>query len=117
MTVETSEDSRFDNIRPYRDDEVPAAIERIMSNEDVVKQIINFQFKKLSFLSWLLKPMIRYVLRKKYGNIKTVAELQNYVAKFMESMIKNNTDGVVFEGYFKSQGYCPGSCAGGFRPA
>ena len=65
MTVETSEDSRFDNIRPYRDDEVPAAIERIMSNEDVVKQIINFQFKKLSFLSWLLKPMIRYVLRKK----------------------------------------------------
>ena len=45
MTVETSEDSRFDNIRPYRDDEVPAAIERIMSNEDVVKQIINFQFK------------------------------------------------------------------------
>ena len=101
MTVETSEDSRFDNIRPYRDDEVPAAIERIMSNEDVVKQIINFQFKKLSFLSWLLKPMIRYVLRKKYGNIKTVAELQNYVAKFMESMIKNNTDGVVFEGFEK----------------
>ena len=101
MTVETSEDSRFDNIRPYRDDEVPAAIERIMSNEDVVKQIINFQFKKLSFLSWLLKPMIRYVLRKKYGNIKTVAQLQNYVAKFMESMIKNNTDGVVFEGFEK----------------
>ena len=101
MTVETSEDSRFDNIRPYRDDEVPAAIERIMSNEDVVKQIINFQFKKLSFLNWLLKPMIKYVLRKKYGNIKTVAELQNYVAKFMESMIKNNTDGVVFEGFEK----------------
>ena len=45
--------------------------------------------------------MIRYVLRKKYGNIKTVAELQNYVAKFMESMIKNNTDGVVFEGFEK----------------
>ena len=31
MTVETSEDSRFDNIRPYRDDEVPAAIERMLS--------------------------------------------------------------------------------------
>lgn len=101
MTVETSNDPRFDNIRPYRDEEVPAAIERIMSDDDVITQIINFQFKKLSFLSWLLKPIIKSTLKKKYGNIKTVAELQNFVAKFLDSMIKNNTDGVVFEGFEK----------------
>jgi 1-acyl-sn-glycerol-3-phosphate acyltransferase len=101
MTIETSEDSRFDNIRPYRDEEVPDAIERIMNDDLVVSKIINFQFKKLSFLSWLLKPIIKRILRKKYGNIKTVAELQKYVAKFLDSMIKNNTDGVVFEGFEK----------------
>ncbi|MCR4554250.1 MAG: 1-acyl-sn-glycerol-3-phosphate acyltransferase [Succinivibrionaceae bacterium] len=101
MTIETSEDSRFDNIRPYRDEEVPAAIERIMNDDLVVSKIINFQFKKLSFLSWLLKPIIKRILRRKYGNIKTVAELQKYVAKFLDSMIKNNTDGVVFEGFEK----------------
>ncbi len=98
---ESSSDSRFDQIRPYRDDEVPQVIARIMANEDVISSIINFQFKKLKFLSWLIKPIIKSQLTKKYGNIQTIAQVQDYVAKFMEKMIANTTDGVSFEGFEK----------------
>lgn len=106
--VETSGDSRFDSIRPYRDEEVPAAIARIMANDSVVSSIINFQFKKVKFLSFLLKPIIRAHLKRKYGGLSTVKDVQKCVARFMEHMIISTTDGVVFEGFEKldkSKGY------------
>ncbi len=97
--AETSDDSRFDSIRPYRDDEVPAAIARIMANDSCVASIINFQFRKIRFLSFFLKPLIRRYLKRKYGGLSTVAEVQSCVASFMDRMIASTTDGVVFEGF------------------
>ncbi len=99
--TDTSEDSRFDSIRPYRDEEVPAAIARIMTNDSCVSSIINFQFRKIKYLSFILKPIIRRYLKKKYGGLSTVKEVQDCVASFMERMITSTTDGVEFEGFEK----------------
>lgn len=103
MCNETSNDSRFDEIRPYRDDEVPEVVARILSNNDVVDSIIDFQLKnfKFKFLKFLVKPILKYYVKKKFGKIKTIDEIFNFVANFMEKMVKNTTDGVKFEGFEK----------------
>ncbi|MBQ8706924.1 MAG: 1-acyl-sn-glycerol-3-phosphate acyltransferase [Succinivibrionaceae bacterium] len=106
--AETSSDSRFDGIRPYRDDEVGTVISRILADESFLTSIVNFQYRRLRLLGPLLKPLIRRRLQSKFGHIASVAEFQDYVAVFMENMIKNTTDGVSFEGFDrleKGKGY------------
>ena len=106
--AESSSDARFDAIRPYRDDEVSQVISRILSDESFLSSIIRFQFKRFRFLGAVLRPFISYKLRRKFANVTTVAAFQDYVAKFMENMIKSTTDGVSFEGFEKlkkDQGY------------
>ncbi len=106
--IESSADARFDAIRPYRDEEVPQVISRILSDESFLSSIVRFQFKRFKLLGPVIRPFVSYKLRRKFAHVTTVAAFQDYVAKFMENMIKTTTDGVSFEGFDKlkrDQGY------------
>ncbi len=97
--METSEDSRFDAIRPYRDEEVVPAVERLLSAPGAVDSIIDFQFKKSVLSSALLRPLTRWAVKNKFRKLKSVHDVQLCVAKFLDSMISSTTDGVTWDGY------------------
>ena len=99
MTQSQHDADLFAEIRPYHDDEVPAALARLMAVEELLAAIAHFRFPSLSrWLGWLLKPLIRSALKRRWAKVRTVRDVQMEVAHFMESMIASTTDGVTYSG-------------------
>ena len=105
----TSNDPIFDDIRPCRDDEVQAELQKIISDDLVINSILKFRYpvvyKKLSFL---LKPFVKAYLRQKITKIKSIRDFQNIVASFVDKVVKTTTDGVELVGFDmleKNKGY------------
>ncbi len=65
MIVQTDNDI-YKEIRPYNDDEVSGAIERLVNDKEFITAILNYRFPQLSgVLGWLLIPLIKRFLIKK----------------------------------------------------
>ncbi|PJG57528.1 1-acyl-sn-glycerol-3-phosphate acyltransferase [Aeromonas cavernicola] len=104
-----TEVDRFADIRPYRDEEVPAAIERLIQDDEFIGAIAKYRFGSLmSWLGWALRPLIRQFLRYKWAKVTTIHQVQTGVARYMSRMIATSTAGVTFSGLEhlkKEQGY------------
>lgn len=99
MTTAPIEQDRYKEIRPYNDSEVPSAIERLINDEELISAIARFRFPQaVNYFGWLLKPLIRRAFRNKVNNVRTVDDVQQQVAHFMEQMISKTTDGVTYSG-------------------
>ncbi len=102
VEVVTTESSKFDDIRHYRNDEVPNAIQSILNNDQVISGISGYMFKRVpKFLSFIVKPFVKAVLKKKFAKVKTIREVQEYVAQFMNGIIRDTTDGFTYSGFDK----------------
>ena len=100
----STDDPMFDDIRHYRDDEVPEVVKRVINDSSLLSGIARNMFPSLpKFMHQALKPVIRYVIRKKFSKVATIRDCQEYVAQFMEGVIKNSTDGFTYEGFDKIQ--------------
>ena len=98
----TTESSYFDDIRHYRDDEVPGAIEGIINNDSIINSVTKYIFRK--YPSWLVKlcfPILKGILKSKLRKVKTIHDVQVYVAAFMNGIIKKQTDGFIHTGFDK----------------
>lgn len=92
----------YDDIRPFNDDEITAVVERLVNDKELITAIAHFQFPRLSrHFSWAIFPVIRFLLRRKCSNVKTVSEIQNEVVAYMERMISTTTTKVEFSGLEK----------------
>ena len=99
MTQSQHDTDLFADIRPYHDDEVPAALERLMADDELLAAIAHFRFPSLSrWFGWLLKPLIRSALQRRWSKVRSVRDVQMEVAHFMERMIASTTDGVTYSG-------------------
>ncbi|SKA60127.1 1-acyl-sn-glycerol-3-phosphate acyltransferase [Enterovibrio nigricans] len=92
----------FLDIRPYNDDEVPGALTRLVNDEEFISAILKYRFPALSnYAGWLVKPVLKQYLRHKWGKVKTVRDVQHNVASYMQSMIKNTSEGLSTSGLDK----------------
>lgn len=89
----------FDDIRPYRDDEVAKVIEKLMNEKNLQASIASLRLPKLYRLTpniacliikWSLK-----IRAKKFHNIE---QIQIEMAKYLNHLIKDSTDGFTFSG-------------------
>ena len=100
VNPESSEDPRFDDIRPCRDDEVRQALEQVMADKAVISGILRFRYPFLArHFSFVLVPLVRQILRRRVANIHTIADFQRRVADFVEHMLETTTDGAEFVGF------------------
>lgn len=98
----SSADPVFEDIRPCRDDEVTAELNKICNDQDLLQGIINFRYPRLSKLCpFILKPFVRKYLTQRCEHIKTIDDFQKRVADFMHHTINTTTDGVDFVGFDK----------------
>ncbi|OOF11154.1 MULTISPECIES: lysophospholipid acyltransferase family protein [Salinivibrio] len=89
----------YQDIRPYHDDEVPAAIHRLIQDDEFINAILSYRYPHASGpLGWLLKPALKLYLTQKWRNIKTVQDVQLHVASYMRKMIKTSCDNVTVSG-------------------
>jgi hypothetical protein len=91
--------NQFDDIRPYRDNEVRPVIDRLLKDDEFLKVITHFKFPKLS--NWAinsLTPFVRAYLKYRVKNVQTVHDLQMIIESYVARMIKETTKGLSFSG-------------------
>ncbi|MEW6991028.1 1-acyl-sn-glycerol-3-phosphate acyltransferase [Colwelliaceae bacterium 6441] len=89
----------FDDIRPYRDDEVNQILKKLINEKELQVSIAQFSmplFRKVfpSIANLLVKWSLKYRLK----NIHTIDDIQIEVAKYISKIIKKSTHGFTYDG-------------------
>jgi 1-acyl-sn-glycerol-3-phosphate acyltransferase len=94
--------TQFDDIRPYNDDEVAPAIERVLSDPELISAVSKLRFPRLaSYFPWLLQPIIRRVLKSQLKDVSSVKQLQDIVSHYLGKMINERVSELSFSGLEK----------------
>ena len=91
--------NQFDDIRPYRDEEVRPTIQRLLADREFIETIVQFRFA--SWPQWLrpvLKPLIKALLAKQAQNIQTVHDLQLTAKSYLQKMLDDTTTSLTISG-------------------
>ncbi len=94
-----SEHDPYADIRPYRDDEVAPVLARLLEDRELTGAIAAFRFGGLArLLPFLLRPAVRWYLRRELRGVQTVRDLQLVIRGYMDAMIENTTAGLTVTG-------------------
>jgi len=89
----------YADIRPYNDDEVAPAIARLIADDEFIQAILHYRFPHLSGpFGWLLSPMVKFALKRRWAKLNSVHAVQKQVASFMDRMIDNTTNKITVSG-------------------
>ncbi|MCP4749924.1 MAG: acyltransferase [Proteobacteria bacterium] len=97
MTSKLKESNKFDDIRPYRDDEIPAVMKRLARNALLVSTVRMMKWPKCpERLTKIANFPIRLILALKLSKIKTVDEFQQKIVGgfLLKWVLSNSTDGL-----------------------
>lgn len=91
--------SKFDDIRPYNDNEIRPAINRLVNDKECIEALTRFRFPSFpnAFLP-LVTPLVKRYVKKQSSEINTVNDLQMVVKLYMQRMIDETTSGVHISG-------------------
>ena len=94
--------SDFDDIRPYRDDEVPAVLARIVKDPELHIAVAALKFPVLTrLLPWLMRPLVAKKLKSQLAGIDTVDRFQELVSLYLRAMLDEKSRGVSASGLEK----------------
>lgn len=89
----------FDDIRPYNDEEVLAALARIVNDDECLNLIAGIKFPNLfKAFPWLLRPLLRWNLSRRVKGIQSVYDFQLIVESYLSSMLAKTTSGLSISG-------------------
>lgn len=92
-------EDKYADIRPYNDDEVAASLSRLINDNAFIDVIAKYNLPRfISAVGFLARAIIKYQLRKKWGKVKTVEDVQSEVAHYLNKLIKRTTSNVTFSG-------------------
>jgi len=87
-----SQQDPFQDIRPYRDDEVTQVLNRLLFNQEFISAVTQYQFPAMAgWLGWVLRPVVRMAMAREFGEFNSIREFQEKVAAYMEKMIARTT--------------------------
>lgn len=92
----------YDDIRPYRDHELPGVITSLVTSRELQSSIALFVMPKLA--KWFPAPcrwLVEHSLKRRAKRVKQINDMQLEIADYMERMIKTTTKGFTFEGLDK----------------
>ena len=95
--------NQFDDIRPYRDIEVPAVLSRLIADNEFIDLLLSRRIPLLMKLApWLLKPIARPLLKRNLrrltADVQTVSDFQDHVKVGLQKSLDKTTDGYSFGG-------------------
>lgn len=89
----------FEAIRPYNDAEVPAVLQRLLSDDAFLDIVVRFRFPRLAGLfGWLFRPLVAHRLAREVTGIRTISSLQSKFEHYIDLTIEQATDGVSYSG-------------------
>lgn len=97
--IPVSNQDLYADIRPYNDDEVAPAIARLIADDEFIQAILHYRFPHLSGpFGWLLSPMVKFALKRRWAKLNSVHAVQKQVASFMDRMIDSTTNKITVSG-------------------
>lgn len=94
--------NEFDDIRPYRDDEVRPTINRMLADPELTDAVARLRFPKLhGWMGWLIKPVVRMKLAQQLAGINDIKGFQSVVEKYMDAMIATRVKSLTVSGLEK----------------
>ncbi|WP_293266596.1 1-acyl-sn-glycerol-3-phosphate acyltransferase [Neptunomonas sp.] len=91
MELNTQQDP-FKEMRPYYDSEVEAVLQSLLYDNELISAVTQYQFPSLpTWITKLLRPIVRIALAREFGDIQSVKQFQRTVAKYMAKMISRST--------------------------
>lgn len=97
--IPVSDQDLYADIRPYNDDEVAPAIARLIADDEFIQAILHYRFPHLSGpFGWLLSPMVKFALKRRWAKLNSVHAVQKQVASFMDRMIDSTTNKITVSG-------------------
>lgn len=85
----------YNDIRPYRDDEVAPVIARLVADPEVIDSTAAFLFPKGNrWIPFLTRFIARRVIQKATAPLKSVKDLQVFLSGYFERMVRTTTDGL-----------------------
>ncbi|CAH0537511.1 1-acyl-sn-glycerol-3-phosphate acyltransferase [Vibrio marisflavi] len=98
----TSNTDPYIEIRPYNDDEIPAAIDRLINDEEFINAILQHRFSNhAKWFTTLMTPFVKIYLKIKWAKLNSVEAIQLEVKKYLEATLDSTTDGVTYSGLEK----------------
>lgn len=95
----TKSTDKFADIRPYNDSEVAASVERLLNDEAFISVIAEHNLPAwLRAIPLVGNFLVKSKLRKKYGQLTTVDEVQAAVARYLDILVERTTSKVTFSG-------------------
>ena len=93
----------FDDIRPYNDSEVPAALARLVADPELMDVLLSRQFPLLTkvvpdLFNFLARPFLSRSLLKLTRDVCTVSDFQEHMTKRLREVLDRTTDNYQFSG-------------------
>ncbi len=89
----------FADIRPYRDNEVPDVLERLLHDPEFLSSVARL---RLGFAARLIpaiwRPLVRYFLGRELRSVDDVHGMQMVIKGYLEKMIEDTTGGLSVSG-------------------
>ncbi len=83
----------FADIRPYHDAEVRPVLDRLLFDPEFLENLAKLRLPNLTArFPGLVRPLVRWLLRRELKNVNDVYALQSVVKKYMDRMIESSTD-------------------------
>ena len=87
--LEDSGDFNFEDIRPYRDEEVAGVIQGVLQDREFLDTIAGMKFPRLSHVfPGLVRPLIARVLRRELGPVTDVRQLQELIGTQLQALLE-----------------------------
>lgn len=92
----------FDDIRPYRDDEVRPTLDRLLKDPELVDAVTRLRFPgSHGLFGWLLRPLVKVTLKRQLADIHDVDGFQHVVEGYMASMMAKRVKALTSSGLDK----------------
>jgi hypothetical protein len=89
----------FAEIRPYKDDEVPAVLSRLLDNHEFIGTLATYRLGKVaSLFPAIVRPVVRYLLAREVRGVSDVRSVQVVIEHYMTRMIESATGGFSVSG-------------------
>lgn len=85
--------SKYDLIRPYKDQDLPQVLHKVRKNHALIAGLVAYKYASWPlFTRPLLRGVVAFQLRKYLKSVKTVGDFQRLIEPYIQSMITDTTE-------------------------